>query len=182
MTREEQLDWLYRLRSEIYVYMPKEWLIPMNNALDMTIKAIEQEPYEDCISRQAVINGIDNYIEKVQSTGAKDDFISFEELVVKALPSVKPQEPFINKPCIAHQVCHEDKVKVIEKIRAEIERQENWLLQAGCTTYNVDIAFDSIKSVLTESEDRYDTVNRYYDKLLKCDEYRIDIVRLFEEK
>jgi len=29
---------------------------------------------------------------------------------------------------------------------------------------------------------RYDTVNRYYDKLLKCDEYRIDIVRLFEEK
>jgi len=92
MTREEQLDWLYRLRSKIYVYMPKEWLIPMNNALDMTIKAIEQEPYEDCISRQAVINGIDNYIEKVQSTGAKDDFISFEELVVKALPPVTPKQ------------------------------------------------------------------------------------------
>lgn len=44
MTREEELDWLYRLRSEIYVYMPKEWLIPMNNALDMVIKALEQEP------------------------------------------------------------------------------------------------------------------------------------------
>ena len=44
MTREEELDWLYRLRSEIYVYMPKEWLIPMNNALDMAIKALEQEP------------------------------------------------------------------------------------------------------------------------------------------
>lgn len=43
MTREEQLDWLCRLRSEIYVYMPKEWLIPMNNALDMAIKALEQE-------------------------------------------------------------------------------------------------------------------------------------------
>ena len=37
MTREEKLDWLYRLRSEIYVYMPKKWLIPMNNALDMAI-------------------------------------------------------------------------------------------------------------------------------------------------
>ena len=24
--------------------MPKEWLIPMNNALDMAIKALEQEP------------------------------------------------------------------------------------------------------------------------------------------
>ena len=44
MTREEELDWLYRLRSEIYVYMPKEWLIPMNNALDMAIKALEEEP------------------------------------------------------------------------------------------------------------------------------------------
>lgn len=42
MTREEELDWLCRLRSEIYVYMPKEWLIPMNNALDMAIKALEQ--------------------------------------------------------------------------------------------------------------------------------------------
>ena len=44
MTREEKLDWLYRLRSEIYVYMPKEWIIPMNKALDMSIKALEQEP------------------------------------------------------------------------------------------------------------------------------------------
>ena len=30
------------------------------------------------------------------------------------------QEPFMNKPCVAHQVCHEDKVKVLNKIRAEI--------------------------------------------------------------
>ena len=41
MTREEELDWLCRLRSEIYVYMPKEWLIPMNHALDMAISALE---------------------------------------------------------------------------------------------------------------------------------------------
>ena len=47
MTKEEELDWLYRLRSEIYVYMPKEWLIPMNNALDMAIKDLEQEPKTD---------------------------------------------------------------------------------------------------------------------------------------
>ena len=44
MTREEMLDWLYRLRSQIYVYMPKDWLIPMKDALDMAIKALEQEP------------------------------------------------------------------------------------------------------------------------------------------
>ena len=45
------------------------------------------------------------------------------------------------------------KVDVLEQIRAEIDRQEKWLLQAGYTAYNVDIAFDSIKSVLAESEE-----------------------------
>ena len=42
---------------------------------------------------------------------------------------------------------------IIEQIRAEINRQEKWLLQAGYTAYNVDIAFDTIKAVLAESEE-----------------------------
>ena len=37
-------------------------------------------------------------------------------MAIKALE----QESFINKPCVAHKVCHEDKVKVLEEIRAEI--------------------------------------------------------------
>lgn len=41
---------------------------------------------------------------------------------------------------------------IIEQIRAEINRQEKWLLQVGYTAYNVDIAFDAIKAVLAESE------------------------------
>ena len=43
---------------------------------------------------------------------------------------------------------------VLDKIRTEINRQEKWLLQAGYTAYNVDIAFDAIKSVVAESEDK----------------------------
>lgn len=43
---------------------------------------------------------------------------------------------------------------ILDKIRAEIEKQEKWLLQAGYNEYNVDIAFSSIKSVLAESEDK----------------------------
>ena len=43
---------------------------------------------------------------------------------------------------------------IIEQIRTEINRQEKWLLQAGYTAYNVDIAFDTIKAVLAESENR----------------------------
>ncbi len=41
---------------------------------------------------------------------------------------------------------------VLGKIRAEIDQQEKWLLQAGINPYNVDIAFDAIKSAVTESE------------------------------
>jgi len=37
--------------------------------------------------------------------------------------------------------------KPLDLIRAEIDRQGKWLLQAGYTAYNVDIAFDAIKSV-----------------------------------
>lgn len=40
--------------------------------------------------------------------------------------------------------------EVLDKIRAEIEKQEKWLLQIGCNTYNVDIALDAIKSILTD--------------------------------
>lgn len=56
-----------------------------------------------------------------------------------------------------HELCRDEvdgTDAVIDKIRTEIETQEKWLLKAGCNTYNVDIAFWSIKSVLTESEDK----------------------------
>lgn len=53
----ENLDWLYRLRSAIYTYMPQEWLIPMNNALDEAIKKLEQSNSDgDYISRTEALN------------------------------------------------------------------------------------------------------------------------------
>ena len=42
--------------------------------------------------------------------------------------------------------------QMLEQIRAEIDRQEKWLLQAGYTAYNVDIALDAIKSVAEGSD------------------------------
>jgi len=40
--------------------------------------------------------------------------------------------------------------EVLAKIRAEIDRQEKWLVDAGYTAYNVDIAFSAIKSAVAE--------------------------------
>ncbi len=44
------------------------------------------------------------------------------------------------------------KSDVLHKITDEIDRQHKWLLQAGYTAYNVDIAFDAIRAVVAESE------------------------------
>lgn len=45
------------------------------------------------------------------------------EALTSAIKALE-QEPFMNKPCVSHKVCHEDKVKVLDKIRAEIEEVE----------------------------------------------------------
>ena len=65
--------------------------------------------------------------------------------------TILEQEPFINKPCISQGVCRE--AKVLDKIKAEIEKQEKWLLQAGYNQYNVDIAFHSIKAIMSTLEE-----------------------------
>ena len=89
-------------------------------AFKLAIEALEQEPCEDAVSRKAVLNGIDNYIEKAQSTGAKDDFISFEELVVKALPPVTPVA------CIAEiKFSKEDMQKLVNEKIKEIAAESN---------------------------------------------------------
>lgn len=50
MTREEQHDWLCRLRSKVPLYMPNDWVVPMSNALDMSIKSIE--PSETVLNKE----------------------------------------------------------------------------------------------------------------------------------
>ena len=44
-------------------------------------------------------------------------------------------------------------LEVVNKIKTEIEKQDEWLAQAGYNAYNVDIAFNSIKRVIAESEE-----------------------------
>lgn len=95
MTREIILKALKNILAEItesenaVCYLNSE----DSEVIESTIKELEQEPCGDCISRRAVLVGINRYIEKAQSTGTQDDFISFAELVVKELPPVNPQEP-----------------------------------------------------------------------------------------
>jgi hypothetical protein len=89
----------------------------------------------DAVSRQA-ING---YIDYILSHGmGKKKSFDFIKKFVTNLTSITPQEP------------------ILDKIRAEIDKQEKWLAQAGYNAYNLDIAFSSIKLVLAEVRERND--------------------------
>lgn len=90
-----------------------------------------------------------------------DDYSKLERVRLKDVEIMdEPQEePFMNKPCVAHQICREDKNKVLDKIRAEIEQ----LPTAICTEiirknfYAKDFKEDVFKIIdkyQAESEDK----------------------------
>ena len=74
----------------------------------------KQEPCEDCISRLIVQEEIS------KSIALKENSHQMYKRI-QAIPPVTPQ-PFINKPCVSEGVCREDKIQVLDKIRAEIEQ------------------------------------------------------------
>jgi len=47
------------------------------------------------------------------------EIVNALDIAIMAIKALE-QEPFMNKACVAHQVCHEDKVKMLDKIKDEI--------------------------------------------------------------
>jgi hypothetical protein len=97
VTREEAIK---ELEEDKALYMPEEWIESLDRdtpdgrlitALDMAIHVLKQEPCEDAISRQAVLdatvkrNSIWN-----KTTNSKDENL---EEIISQLPSVNLQEP-----------------------------------------------------------------------------------------
>lgn len=106
----------------------------------------KQEPCTDAVSRQAVLDGIDTYINKAQSTGTIDNFISFAELVVKALPSVNPQ------PC-------DDAISreaVIGELKDMYKAAERWSQDA--TEDDIKARADAVMATLTEQKLRVEAL------------------------
>ena len=64
---------------------------PYEEAVDMAIKALEQEPCDDAVSRQAVLDMIGNVPD--YNDGMVWEALSHAQRDVALLPSVKPQEP-----------------------------------------------------------------------------------------
>jgi len=87
MTREEAIDLLDNLIGMVEDNHNSDY----DTALQMGIKALEQEPCEDCISRQAVL-------EYIEGSWAELGHSSENELVcqdIKEMPPVTPQPKWI---------------------------------------------------------------------------------------
>ena len=69
-----------------------------------------------------------------------------EPVVLEQEPCIEPLERLAESASKTAKVL--ERLDVLDEIRVEIDRQRKWLLQAGYTAYNLDIAFNSIKSVI----------------------------------
>lgn len=100
MTREEAIEILEYHKAEC----EEDYYVVRVEALDMAIKALKQEPCDDAISKQAVLDGIEELKKSPWATDKRGN--GFEYLITEALDvvadlcvkkelSVTPQEPKI---------------------------------------------------------------------------------------
>lgn len=106
--------------------------------------SLEQQTYEDAVSRTAVIDLVADY----------DLHMGQVVKGIYALPSVTPKQPFINKPCISEGVCHEDKVNLLEKIRSEFENHCGLAKENHCKYCSYCNSLMGVKEIL-ETIDKY---------------------------
>jgi hypothetical protein len=130
-------------------------------------EALEQEPCEDCISRQAVYEWLDGWKEKNKyyHPHTKNEIIPICEVtdIIQSLPSVTPQQKIgqrlcrtciygdkteYDKPCIIYSDnCQLYKAKILDKIRAEIA--EAWKNEPCATEHG---CLDEILQIIDKAE------------------------------
>ena len=87
MTREEAIANLNMISVAFVEPVTKEQRKLIDDTFDMAIKALEQEPCDDCVSREAVIELVKKG--EYDITGKTDNEMFLEE--VNKLPSVQPK-------------------------------------------------------------------------------------------
>jgi hypothetical protein len=94
----------------------------------------------------------------VKNQGTWNECVDSIMRTIGSMPSVQP-EPFINKPCISEGVCREDKMKVLEKIRTEIDAEyTKYLNKINLErAYALEKALAIIDRHIAESEDKDET-------------------------
>ena len=120
-----------------------------SEAVEMAIKALEQQPCEDCISRQAVLEGIAEWVADGYADSEAD--ISHISSLVTHLPSVTPKEKSEYEH--DHEVVkayNDGQAYILDKIRAEIEAlhdTKNYLDGRGITVLDCLKIIDKYREV-----------------------------------
>lgn len=94
------------------------------DALDMSIKALEQQPCEDCISRQAVLDGLASIAKAKAKSDAQKSLMGRVMFFTEQLPSVTPKGVTVTDFADRCRECGRE--KVLDKIREEIEHLHDW--------------------------------------------------------
>lgn len=125
MTREKAIEILKEIIDEGWLISDFEKCVAID-ACDMAIKALEQEPCEDCVSRQAVMEYIKNCTIDLGYENGTNMVLD----VISNMPSIQP------------------KTDVLDKIRAELNSLHN-----GCGLFNdgVDATLKIIDKYRTEN-------------------------------
>lgn len=114
-SRKEFKAWLERIK----------WHVKRTDELARELEQIKSTTKNDlgvdCISRDEVCRYVSEFVNHEFSTREEEELIDNIITGIEHMPSVTPQESFINKPCVSGGVCEHDKQKVLNKIRAEIE-------------------------------------------------------------
>lgn len=107
MTREETIKYLKKMKDECNDTFHKVRYVTREEAIEMAIKALEQEPCEDAISREELLKAIDTWdrfgVDDTNSLFRLDNlslphyvpYIHYDDVIkcIKGMPSVNPQEP-----------------------------------------------------------------------------------------
>ena len=129
MTREQA-----KIGEEVYIHgyideIRKDIVIIRNEGgyfgtVPNELKALEQEPCEDAISRKAVVKVVD---EHTREDGTLDDDIT---VILEKIPSVNPKQETVTEFADRCRECGRE--RVLDKIRAEIENHCGLVTENHC--------------------------------------------------
>jgi len=165
MTREEAIEILAKYKQE----SEEDYYVSRAEALDMAIKALEEEPCEDCVSREAAQEAVENIIVKyIPMLIGRFERIPLElAMAIKGLPPVTPKgvtvTDFADRCRDTADLLEEIKDGTngtLDAVRAEIEQlpiktRTNW---DGCCP---DIDYPEIEYVDVTKKKLLDIIDKY---------------------
>ena len=163
-------------REEFEQYAKENGLVVWSKEMsDKAIKALEQEPTTkndlavDCISREQALRELKESAEHHANNSREEMLLRRDRDIIRALPSVTPQEPTDNDVVLTYDMYHDliadragklEQELVLDKIKAELTEKRDSLakeVKAGVinplSCYGLDYALLIIDKAESEGKE-----------------------------